>query len=70
MDATASSLHIESTDSLMCYMCQNTQHTTITQIGLSPLQLAAGIGWTDIVVELVKNGANLNLQNEVCHDIQ
>ena len=42
----------------------------ITQSGMSALQLAAGYGWTDIVVELVKNGANLNLQNKVCHDIQ
>ena len=42
----------------------------ITQNGASPLQLAAGKGKTDVVVELVKNGANLNLQDEVCHYIQ
>ena len=37
----------------------------ITQNGMSALHLAAGMGWTDVVVELVKNGANLNLQNIV-----
>ena len=46
------------------------QHTIITQNGLSALHIAAVMGRTDIVVELVKNGANLNLQNEVCNDIQ
>ena len=54
-------------------MCQCTQHinnTCITQNGTSPLQQAARMGKTDVVVELVKNGANLNLQNEVCHYIQ
>ena len=42
----------------------------ITQIGMSALHQAVGTGCTDVVVELVKNGANLNLQNKVCHYIQ
>ena len=38
---------------------------------MSALQLAAMMGKTDVVVELVKNGANLNLQEEgVRHYIQ
>ena len=49
----------------------NVQYMSIiTQNGSSPLQTAAGMGCTDVVVELVKNGANLNLQNEVCRYIQ
>ena len=41
----------------------------ITQDGMSALHLAVVMGRTDVVVELVKNGANLNLQDEVCHGI-
>ena len=41
----------------------------ITQDGISALHLAVVMGRTDVVVELVKNGANLNLQDEVCHGI-
>ena len=39
--------------------------TLSTQDGDSALILAARYGRTDVVVELVKAGANLNLQNEV-----
>ena len=42
----------------------------ITQDGMSAVHLAAWTEKTDVVVELVKNGANLNLQNKVCHDVQ
>ena len=38
----------------------------ITQDGDSALIKAAYYGETDVVVELVKGGANLDLQNEVC----
>ena len=47
-----------------------TYNTCITQGGTSPLQLAAMMGKTDVVVELVKNGANLNLQNKVFNNVQ
>ena len=39
--------------------------SSATQDGDSALTLAAKHGHTDIVVELVKAGANLNLQNKV-----
>ena len=39
--------------------------TLSTQDGDSALTLAARDGLTDVVVELVKAGANLDLQNEV-----
>ena len=38
----------------------------ISQDGNSALMEAAYNGKTDVVVELVKAGANLDLQNEVC----
>ena len=38
----------------------------ISQYGDSALILAAYYGETDVVVELVKAGANLDLQNKVC----
>ena len=38
----------------------------ISQDGNSALMEAAYWGKTDIVVELVKAGANLDLQNKVC----
>ena len=41
--------------------------SVITQGGYSPLMGAVGYGWTEAVVELVKGGADLNLQNKVCH---
>ena len=40
--------------------------TLITQDGVSALIKAAYYGKTDVVVELVKGGANLDLQNKVC----
>ena len=39
------------------------------QLGYSALMYAALFGKTKFVVELVKAGANLNLQNEVCQYI-
>ena len=38
----------------------------ISQDGDSALMEAAYYGETDVVVELVKAGANLDLQNKVC----
>ena len=40
--------------------------SVITQDGHSALILAAWGGHTEVVVELVKANANLNLQNKVC----
>ena len=40
-----------------------TTHYVITQFAL---HIPAGMGWTDVVVELAKNGANMNLQDQVC----
>ena len=45
----------------VCYL------SVITQYGYSPLVLAAKKGRTEAVVELVKSGADLNLQTKVCH---
>ena len=39
---------------------------TLTQVGNSALTLAVSTGFMDVVVELIKSGANLNLQNNVC----
>ena len=39
----------------------------ITQSGWSALMEAADSGHTEVVIELVKAGANKDLQNEVCH---
>ena len=56
--------------SVACVSVHNIQYLSIiTQDGMSVMHLAARIGWTDVVVELVKNGANLNLQDKVCHGI-
>ena len=41
--------------------------SVITQDGYSPLMGAASLGRTEAVVVLVKGGADLNLQNKVCH---
>ena len=41
--------------------------SVITQKGYSLLMYAAKGGRTEAVVELVKSGADLNLQNKVCH---
>ena len=43
-------------------MCQ----TTLSQDGDTPLMRTACMGETEIMAELVKGGADLNLQNEVC----
>ena len=40
--------------------------SVITQYGGSALMYAATGGKTEVVVELVKAGANLNLQSTVC----
>ena len=48
--------------SLSIHMCQ----ITFTQDGYSALMKAAYMGRTEVVVELVKAGADLNLQNNVC----
>ena len=41
--------------------------SVITQYGFTALMGAAILDNTEAVVELVKGGADLNLQNEVCH---
>ena len=46
-------------------MCHTT-HSVITQNGESALMKAAYFGETEVVVELVKSGANLDLQDNVC----
>ena len=40
--------------------------SVIAQYGETALILAAREGNTDVVVELVRGGANLDLQNKVC----
>ena len=50
-------------------MCVILHMSVITQRGWSALMYAASGGRTAIVVELVKAGANLNLQNKVCQYI-
>ena len=46
-------------------VCTYTLSVT-TQNGNTALMRAAWLGETDVVVELVRGGANLDLQNEVC----
>ena len=46
-------------------MCVILHMSVITQSGQSPLMYAARKGKTEVVVELVKAGANIDLQNEV-----
>ena len=43
--------------------------SVITQDGDSSLMEAASRGHTEVVVELVKAGADLNLQNKVCLNV-
>ena len=43
---------------------------THEQDGGSPLMATAMTGKTDVVVELLTSGADINLQSEVCHYIQ
>ena len=50
-------------------MCVILHMSVITQDGWSALMYAAWWGRTEVVVELVKAGANLNLQNTVCQYI-
>ena len=50
-------------------MCVILHMSVITQYGRSALMFAAIEGRTEVVVELVKAGANLNLQNRVCQYI-
>ena len=38
----------------------------ISQDGISALMWAAGLGKTEVVVTLVKAGANVDMQNIVC----
>ena len=47
-------------------MCVILHMSVITQYGASALMLAAGWGKTEAVVELVKAGANVDMQDEVC----
>ena len=50
-------------------MCVILHMSVITQKGASALILAAQEGKTEAVVELVKAGANVDMQNEVCQYI-
>jgi ankyrin repeat protein len=50
---------------MSCPMVSFTKYPFITQEGDSAVMLAAWCGHTDIVVELVKAGANLDLQDNV-----
>ena len=47
-------------------MCHATHVSVITQWGESSLMEAAKWGKTEVVVELVKAGANMDMQTEVC----
>ena len=50
-------------------MCVILHMSVITQDGRSALMYAASGGRIEVVVELVKAGANLNLQDTVCQYI-
>ena len=50
-------------------MCVILHMSVISQDGNSALMEAAYYGRTEVVVELVKAGTNLNLQNKVCQYI-
>ena len=41
----------------------------ITQDGWTALMIAAAGGYTEVIAELVKAGANKDLQNKVCHKL-
>ena len=43
--------------------------SVITQVGYSAMMWAAMSGETEIVVELVKSGANVDMQSNVCQHI-
>ena len=46
-------------------MCVILHKSVITQVGYSALIWVARSGYTEVIVELVKANANLDLQNEV-----
>ena len=50
-------------------MCVILHMSVITQRGLSALMKAAKRGHTEAVVELVKAGANVDMQTKVCQYI-
>ena len=50
-------------------MCVILHMSVITQDGASALLEAASVGKTEAVVELVKAGANVDMQDEVCQYI-
>ena len=50
-------------------MCVILHMSVITQRGVSALMFAAVRGETEAVVELVKAGANVDMQNAVCQYI-
>ena len=50
-------------------MCVILHMCVITQNGWSALMMAADEGKTEAVVELVKAGANVDMQNKVCQYI-
>ena len=57
------------------YQCVMLHMSVITQFGTSALMKAAYEGYTEVVQQLVKAGANLDLQDKVCqyvetHDVQ
>ena len=47
-------------------LCVILHMSVITQEGVSALMGAAGFGKTEVVVELVKAGTNVDMQTEVC----
>ena len=49
------------------FVCVMLHISIITQSGWSALMEAADNCRTEVVVELVKAGANVDLQNYVCH---
>ena len=51
------------------YQCVCVSYYTclITKGGASALMLAATEGKTEVIVELVKAGANVDMQSKVCH---
>ena len=63
--------HTHYTLNMICnHECIHVPFTTtsvITQYGQIALMIAARRGHTEVVVELVKAKANLDLQNNVCH---
>ena len=48
-------------------MCVILHMSVITQDGWSALMAAACWGETEVVVELVKAGANMDMQTKVCY---